>query len=57
MDVLYEKAQIIVIEIRYKVIPKVHFEFNFDDHHGELLVNNGNDIPKLWQSMKEQVSG
>ena len=31
-----KRAQIIVIEIRYKVIPKALLEFKFDDHHGEM---------------------
>ena len=30
-----KRTQIVVIEIRYKVIPKVLLEFNFDDFHGE----------------------
>ena len=31
-----KRTQIVVIEIRYKVIPKVLLEFNFDDCHGEM---------------------
>ena len=31
-----KRTQIVVIEIRHKVIPKVLLQFNFDDHDGEM---------------------